>query len=501
MSYEVSSYVMDRDYLKRRSQLFQEDSETQIGFDIKLSKKELKVNALLVDLKKKELDFAFSTGRSLQEANFVLAREKIKQSDVYRFIRKMPKGAVHHIHGMSMASYAAVIKKWTYNDICFVCYNHTLEILKFKISNIKPKDIPKDTCRWMLAAEARKNYTSSEDFDAMLLSFLTFQKDDILKLKNQDDLWKKFQNVFSTISGLVTYEEIFEDYFYSGLQELVEDNVQFVEVRALLPPLYFLNGTTTKGVRETLETYIKVANKFISEHSDHFYAAKYIYSVRRFLPRETIKQNVLDAIDMVERYPNHLIGFDLVGQEDTGRSLFYYIDELLTPKHLGKHLPYIFHAGETDWEGRSIDQNLFDAILLNTSRIGHGYAITKHPTLRRYTKENKVAIELCPISNQILGLVSDLRDHPAADLLSDNQPITVSPDDPAIWQASGVSFDLYQVFMAMTPAHAGLQVLKKLALNSISYSSVNESERFSLMEMWKRRWEIFLDDIILEYQL
>ncbi|XP_057316507.1 adenosine deaminase 2-like [Hydractinia symbiolongicarpus] len=285
------------------------------------------------------------------------------------------------------------------------------------------------------------------------------------------------------------------------MQELVEDNVQFVEVRAMLPPLYFLNGTTTKGGRETLETYIKVANKFISEHSDHFFAAKYIYSVRRFLPKETMKQKVLDAIDMVERYPNHLIGFDLVGQEDTGRSLFYYIDELLTPKHLGKHLPYIFHAGETDWEGRFIDQNLFDAILLNTSRIGHGYAITKHPTLRKYTKENKVAIELCPISNQILGLVSDLRDHPAADLLSDNQPITVSPDDPAIWQASGVSFDLYQVFMAMTPAHAGLAVLKKLALNSISYSNPNELEKFSLMEMWKQKWEIFLDNIILEYRL
>ena len=55
----------------------------------------------------------------------------------------------------------------------------------------------------------------------------------------------------------------------------------------------------------------------------------------------------------------------------------------------------------TDWEGLGVDENLIDAILLNTTRIGHGYAILKHPEVKRIAKERGVAVEVCPISNQV----------------------------------------------------------------------------------------------------
>lgn len=55
----------------------------------------------------------------------------------------------------------------------------------------------------------------------------------------------------------------------------------------------------------------------------------------------------------------------------------------------------------TDWYGASTDLNLLDAIMLNTARIGHGYALVKHPILWNAVKSRGIALEICPISNQV----------------------------------------------------------------------------------------------------
>ena len=59
-------------------------------------------------------------------------------------------------------------------------------------------------------------------------------------------------------------------------------------------------------------------------------------------------------------------------------------------------LPYF-----TDWEGTRVDDNVLDAVLLNTTRIGHGYALLKHPEVMRLIKERYIGIEVNPISNQV----------------------------------------------------------------------------------------------------
>ena len=69
-------------------------------------------------------------------------------------------------------------------------------------------------------------------------------------------------------------------------------------------------------------------------------------------------------------------GFDLVGNENTGHPLVYYLEPLLQFRkridEMGINLPFLFHAGETLGDGTEADNNVFDAILLGTKRIGHG---------------------------------------------------------------------------------------------------------------------------------
>jgi adenosine deaminase CECR1 len=46
-------------------------------------------------------------------------------------------------------------------------------------------------------------------------------------------------------------------------------------------------------------------------------------------------------------------------------------------------LPLVFHAGESV---DAANENLFDALLLGTKRIGHGFNLALHPHLQELVK-------------------------------------------------------------------------------------------------------------------
>ena len=66
-------------------------------------------------------------------------------------------------------------------------------------------------------------------------------------------------------------------------------------------------------------------------------------------------------------------------------------------------LLFIYNINDNfiDWQGTKVDDNLIDAVLLNTSRIGHGYALPKHPEVMKIVRQQDIAVEVNPISNQV----------------------------------------------------------------------------------------------------
>jgi adenosine deaminase CECR1 len=105
-------------------------------------------------------------------------------------------------------------------------------------------------------------------------------------------------------------------------------------------------------------------------------------------------------------------------------------------------IPFLFHAGETllDTGGSSdpANSNLYDSVVLNSKRIGHGFALTKHPYLvekfKRTEKSKGICIELCPISNELLHLCRNIKEHPFPELLAAGIPCTVNSDNPSLFR-------------------------------------------------------------------
>lgn len=216
-----------------------------------------------------------------------------------------------------------------------------------------------------------------------------------------------------------------------------------------------------------------------------FIGAKVIYSRYRRVDPQTVEEYLQDAVLMKTQFPNFMCGFDLVGQEDLGRPLKDFIPEFLNTPNF---IDYYFHAGETNWYGTTSDENLFDAVMLRSKRIGHGYALNKHPLLAELVKELDICIEVNPISNQELLLVKDLRNHPAAYFIANNFPMVISSDDPGYWGAAPLSDDFYVTFLGIASAHADIRLLKQLAINSIKYSCMSPNQKSVAFKKWRSKW-------------
>jgi adenosine deaminase CECR1 len=149
-------------------------------------------------------------------------------------------------------------------------------------------------------------------------------------------------------------------------------------------------------------------------------------------------------------YPKFLEGYDLVGPEDLGRTLHDLTPDILFFQEEcareGVDIPFFFHAGECLGDGDETDNNLFDAILFGTRRLGHAFSLYKHPLLIDMVKEKKILVESCPISNEVLRYTASILSHPLPALLSRGVPAALSNDDPALMGhgTSGLTHDFWQ---------------------------------------------------------
>ena len=476
-----SAQIRSKDeYESSRKMLMRSEMAMSQSSRLNLSEEEKKAEKYLFKLKEEDV---IRYGQEFPPAkNFLIEKPRIDSSALLSVFKMMPKGAVLHAHPGAIGDFHWLIHFATYLPNCYLYTgsdNDSVVRGSMSFYSIPPGS------EWKLISELRKASGNPEQFDENLYRTITLGTEDL----DRADIWEEFEKCFSRINGLQSYEAVYSAWNKHELKVIADENVQLLEIRSFLggPCGYDQRGA---GADTAIALYQKAVNEIREMHRD--FQLRFIFTRMKQNGSTDLTADLREALRLRKKYPQWVAGFDLVGEEDPLPDLSTCVDAFLNidkeARKLGITLPYYFHAGESN---RTNNSDIVEAIMLRSKRIGHGLALIKHPALMDKVRERHIAIEVCPISNQVLGYVADLRNHPAVYWIRSGVPVTLNPDDPGMMGYT-FSYDFYEAFMAWD---LNLSDLKMLAMNSIKYSSLSEPEKLVTLSKWKDKWTVFITDL------
>ncbi|WP_048649223.1 adenosine deaminase [Nitratireductor soli] len=122
-------------------------------------------------------------------------------------------------------------------------------------------------------------------------------------------------------------------------------------------------------------------------------------------------------------------GFGMAGEERFGHPRDY-VGAFDMAREAG--LGTTVHAGElAGWESvaAALDH-------IRPARIGHGVRAIENPDLVRRLADERVVLEVCPVSNVTLKVFADFASHPLPQLLAAGCRVTLNSDDPPHFHTS-----------------------------------------------------------------
>ncbi|KAL7937036.1 Metallo-dependent hydrolase [Trichoderma chlorosporum] len=470
---------------------------------------------------------------------FMMAKDRMEKTNLWKIVRRMPKGSLLHAHMDAMVDFDFILD----------------ELLKTPGMHMS-SDVPltdhesreKSVVRFRFRAKERvdgsiwdRNY---EPGSFLLLTkvadefpeggrpgFLKWLKsrctlslvDSHEQHHGIDAIWEKFAKCFVVVATMIHYEPMFRAFLRRLMGLLKADGVNWAELRFTWPLDYCRDRreepeTDYSHMCKVIEE--EVAKFKASEEGKGFWGLTLIWTTLRSFETRRIVENMDHCITTKMEFPHLIAGYDVVGPEDLGKPLVDLLPELFWFRKQcgqeGVNLPFYFHAGETLGDGSSTDNNLFDAILLGTRRIGHGFSLYKHPLLIDMVKDKRILIESCPISNEVLRLCGSVTAHPLPALLARGVPCSLCNDDPAMLgqNTAGMSHDFWQTLQGWD--NLGLAGLGSLAENSVRWStfedqsqeqwfkgiqeaSLGSGVKADRLKQWRVDWEAFCLWIVTEF--
>jgi adenine deaminase len=274
---------------------------------------------------------------------------------------------------------------------------------------------------------------------------------------------QSFLDIYYAGASVLIHEQDFYDMAWAYLEKAAAENVLRTEI-------FFDPQThTARGI--AMETVISGLHRACTDAKARLgVSAALILCFLRHLSEDDAFATLEQALPWRDRF----IGVGLDSSE-VGHPPEKFARVFTRCRELGLHL--VAHAGE---EGPPA--YVWSALdVLKVERIDHGVQSAKDATLMRRLAEERIALTVCPLSNQKLCVFPDLKDHNLGLLLDAGLAATVNSDDPAYF-GGYLNENFLQTFAAtgLTAQHA-----YALARNSFEASFADAAE--------KREWVGKLD--------
>ena len=401
--------------------------------------------------------------------HFYAFESALRDTELFRFLRKMPKGALLHIHNAASAH-----KSFLKHEVL------TNPKVSYSPSSHKLSVRPKQGEDYQTAGVY---FNGSTERMKELENLLSLNEE--IGTGSSKEVWTHFGQFFLTQSEVFNYQDVYERYMKESFRSIREDGVQRVEYR-YLPGLLFNDEGPISMDQET-----EILNRLSEEETTRNpeFTVGFICTRRKNLSSEEMQQTLEHVYRLAQQYPKVVLGFDLVGEEETLNPITHYAEVLANFRGRsiaeGRPLQYFFHAGEST--NPRID-SIRHTLALGTTRIGHGINLQYFPAELEMVRQRKTLIELCPLSNMLLRYTTDLRTHPGPAYLRQGIPVSINSDDPGMFGYSGVTHDF---LYATALWNLSFAEVKQLILYSIEHCTEPESTR----QAWEPKWTEFVHSL------
>jgi len=271
-----------------------------------------------------------------------------------------------------------------------------------------------------------------------------FNNDKFLKLTPKDRLIFLQRSMPIPSEKYFTLEN-FNKIAQQTVEEMVKYNIDHIDLRI---SLHFERWKDVKDISRARKIYDKALANYVGK-SISFVAAVDLTKSEMEIERSM-------GVLFIRKTLESITGIDINMYEENIENFNKYYKDLLKLRKL-HHKKINIHLGE--FTTNKTNHEILKKI--KPDRIGHGIALLESVELCKIIKDNNICLDICPVSNKILGVVDWDKYNPIKKAIDFGILVTINTDDPIMFNTDiNKEIDL---------ADLSQQQLKILADNSKKY--------------------------------